>query len=102
MSKKKGKYEKYVVEQIAEGYRINYFYKGLYIRNVEYHSAEFVEMLLMRFKQECPKGKIIFQSSKEANVTRPYELENLEKKVREYEPRLGIQSAVSQPDAGVG
>lgn len=85
--------EKYIVRQVSEtvgerireGYELHYYKNDKFERSVRYYNVEFVEMLLCRFKKECPSGQIIFPSAKEFTILRPEELIKLERKVREYE-----------------
>ena len=81
MSNKKGRFEKYVVNPLPEsGYRIDYYFRGIYRRSIDYKSDEYVKMLLTRFKKEAPKGQIVFSYSG-SNQERMVELE---RRVREY------------------
>ena len=81
MSNKRGKFEKYVVNPLAEsGYRIDYYFRGRYKRSIEYKIDEYAEMLLQRFKKEAPRGQIVF-SYTGSNQERMVELE---RRVREY------------------
>ena len=99
MSNKKGRYEKYVVTSIPEGgYKVDYYFMGKYKRSIDYKIGEYAEMLLMLFKKECPKGQIVFSYSGSNQST----MVELERRVREYDPKLGIQSTYTDFNQGVG